>query len=179
MQRSRASWGETGAEPGQPQLTPMGGEHLCGPARHTAGNIPVMLARGVSSGWPCPGPFLPALGLFPEAERGLGWGRNRPLARPIPSFRPSPAQLPPFARRLFPCARTRFWPGKFGLEDTFHHSRKTRSQTFHIFSPRHFNDLCPRALLSRNHSRILVRGPNKRTGKGEPPYSCHALPRAF
>ena len=66
----------------------MGSGHLSGPAVHTAGNIPVMLARGVSSGWPCPGPFLPALGLFPEAERGLGWGPKSAVPTADPLFPP-------------------------------------------------------------------------------------------
>ena len=134
--------GRRRGKPGQPQLTPWAAGIFPGPQCTPPATFRDA-GPGVSSGWPCPGPFLPALGLFPEAERGLGWGRNRPCQRPIPSFRPSPAQLPPFARRRFPCARTRFWHGKSGFEDTFHHSRKNPVAHFSHFFSSPFQRLVP------------------------------------
>ena len=71
-----------------------------------------------------------------------------------------------FARLRFPCTRTRFWHGKSGLEDASHHSRKTLSQTFHISSPRHFNNLRRRPLLTPYPSPILVRGPETEISGG-------------
>ena len=72
-----------------------------------------------------------------------------PTADPPPGH--SPAHLTPSARRCFPYARTRFWRGKSGLEDAFHHSRTTRSQTLHIFSPHRLNDLGPRGRPGQPH----------------------------
>ncbi len=86
-----------------------------------------------------------ALGRLRRPRGDLGWGQEIGRANGrSPSSWPLSSPLPPSARRRFPCARTRFWHGKSGLEDAFHHSRKTLSQTFHIFSPRSPNDLRPR-----------------------------------
>ena len=51
---------------------------------------------------------------------------------------------------------------KIGFEDAFHHSRETRSQTFHIFSPRHFNDLRPRTSSIPQSVPYSGTGPRKR-----------------
>ena len=61
-----------GPKPGQPQLTPWAAGIFPGLHYTTAGNIPLMLARGVSPGWTHPGPFLSALG---RSQRPSGaWG---------------------------------------------------------------------------------------------------------
>ena len=85
-----------------------------------------------------------------------------------------------FARRRFPCARRRFWHGKPGLEDAFQLSRKTRSQTPSVFSPRHFNDLGPWGPSNPPSVPYSgTRGPESEISEGLPPYFCRFLPPAL
>ena len=51
---------------------------------------------------------------------------------------------------------------KSGLEDAFHHSRKSLSQTLHIFSPRHLNDLGHGAPSSPSSVPYSGTGPRER-----------------
>ena len=71
-----------------------------------------------------------------------------------------------FARHRFPCAKTRFWHGKSGLECSFHHPRESLSQTFHVFSPRYFNNLLPGSTSSSPSVPYSGTGPRKRNFGG-------------
>ena len=100
----------------------------------------------------------------PSGRTGPGVGAKS-AGRSRSSYRPRPHFYCHGTRR-FPCARTRFWHGKSGLEDAFHHSRKTRSQTFHIFSPGYLNDLRPRTPSNSRSVSYSGAGPRKRNLAG-------------
>ena len=84
-EQSRALKGrkERCGKPGQPQLTPWAAGIFRGLHYTTAGNIQLMLARGVRPGWSHPGPFPSELGLR-RPSRAWGRAENRPCQRPIP-----------------------------------------------------------------------------------------------
>ncbi len=116
---------------------------------------------------------------LPAAERGLGWGKNRPCQRPIPLSLATPHySLGAFSLR-WDCATRRFWHGKSGLEDASDYSRKTPSQTFHIFSPRRLNDLGPWVPSNPQSVPYSGTGPRKRNLGGMtlvfPPLSATAI----
>ena len=118
-------------------------------------------------------PFRRSVAAGDRAGLGVGQEIGRADGRSSSAW-----PLQPFARRRFPFARTRFWHGKSGLEDASQHSRKTRSRTLSIFSPRHFNHLRPRTPSNTNPSLILVRGPETGISGDDPrifAMHCHRL----
>ena len=96
-----------------------------------------------------------------RAGPGVGEKIGRANGRSRSSYRPRPHSNR-HATRRFPCARTRFWHGKSGLEDTFHYFRECRSQTFFIFSPPRFNDLRPPTPPNSRSVPYSGAGPRKR-----------------
>ncbi len=85
-----------GGKPGQPQLTPWALRIFRGLHYTTAGDIPLMLARGVSPGGSHPGPLLSALGR-PRRASGA-WGGTK-IGRAKGRF-PAPKLLPPLPETL-------------------------------------------------------------------------------
>ena len=77
------------------------------------------------------------------------------------------AHLSPFASRRFPCATKWFWQRKSGLDDAFHRSRGTLSQTFSIFFPPHFNNLRRRIPSNPPSVPYSGTGPRKRNLEGK------------
>ena len=170
-------FGTEGGKPGQPQLTPWAAGIFPGPHYTPAGNIPSMLAWGVSPGWPCPDPFLRCSA--PPRRSSGAWG-GAPCQRPIPLSPPTP---PPFARRCFACARTALQDG-FGTENQasrtlFTTPVKPGHRLFHIFSPRHFTDLRPWGPSNPQSVPYSGTGPRKRNLGGMtlvfPPLSATAI----
>ena len=78
------------------------------------------------------------------AGPSLRWGEKSAVPTADPPCLPLPHTSHPSLGGLFFALGLRYdmvLAPKSGLEDAFDYSRKTPSQTFHIFSPLHFNDL--------------------------------------
>ena len=85
LKERKERWGKPGGGAGTASVSTMGSGHLSGPALHPAGNIPLVPARGVTPGWPCPGPFL-RRSVPLGAERCLGWGKKTAVPTADPAL---------------------------------------------------------------------------------------------
>ena len=158
-----------GTETGTASVNTMGSGHLSGPALHNGWQ------HSINAG-PRRQPRLVVPGLSfrrsaPAVERSLRWGKKSAVpTADFPSFRPSPAQLPPFARQRFSCARTALRHG-FGTENRASRTllttpAKRRHRLFTFFLLAASTTYVRGPLLTHNPSPILVRGPESGISEG-------------